>query len=911
MLCLGHDEKNKGFVCLLCLLGRRLSLRIRFPFNLRAESESKVPCSISLLRAIFLGKNDPRVVAPSRARQSRAPGAVILCIRNRPCALPRGQYLPVHTRHLTLDGRDPYKCHALLNSGRWLDPDNLRSWQPPSCVLYNYSLTDSQSCFAGRRLVFAGDSMVRETFFGMVRELDPNVHSTILATTEKNSDILLKVNDTDLEFYWDPYLNDTGYDRAFRPAGKAKPALTIVGAGLWHARNLGDDAYKDWEKTISNIVLSGRGGDHTKRHSPSDLLVMLPLSKPDEPQLNEARHAIILETLDRMNAFLEQLSSDKILAVASSFNDMHSTTAPAKSHNPEELYLVPEVASAQAQVLINRRCNDHLPKTFPFDKTCCFKYPRPNYIQLIFFALVLLVLPAMYYFNLTSTPKPIQQALLTFGLVLVLAYFSDRTHVFAKESKQFSLEGFWLLVILTAFLGYFTAQSSEKDHQTFLNRNQTDEWKGWMQFFILIYYYLGASKISWISNFIRVIVAMYLFMTGFGHTVFFYTKADFGLRRGVAVVLRLNLLNVALSYSMDTDYLFYYFPALVTFWFGVVWITMWVGHAKNNDLHFLGAKFALSAVVVSVFTKTPGILETTFSILKAVARVDWDAMAWRSRVSLDMWNVYAGMIVAVAYVNSSDLKNSPHWQQMRKIAIGSSVLVILLFLLFEATQTDPFVYDAWHTCISFLPVIAFVVLRNASTKLRNTHSTAFAFIGRFSLETFILQFHIWLAADTKGILIVWPSSSRLANFVLGTMIFVFLSWDVANVTGTLTEWIMGAKIQVAAPASVPLAHIQPASLGGEMEDDEKSSVLPDSGHKQNCELQQNGGHKSSHERLQNGTNHEVDHMLLPAPVSSVRPLSLSEKLFRVIAIFLENLFVRVVVLVISLWLLNMVRLQHS
>lgn len=762
--------------------------------------------------------------------------------------------------------------------------------------MHSYKPNDLQPCLDGRRVVLAGDSMVRQVYWALLRQVNSSGTLPDPAVTEKHADIVHAVDGVNWEFYWDPYLNATWKQRSANIVTQsARPALVVIGTGSWYAKNLPTaEALERWHGTIDDVVMRAV-------QLPSDLFVLLPVLEPHYSRLNEARQAITPEIVSHMNGYLTSLSAAGRINVAHSYNNMLYTAPSELTHDDEGLHLVNSVTSAQAQVLLNLRCNDHLPKKFPFDSTCCFRYPAPNYIQILFYLFALIIVPILYHYKPAELVKrnyiPSEKnlyALLAFGLVIAYAYFTDRTHLFDKESKQFYLDQFWIMLILSGVLGYLTSETAEKD-QPFLSRDQTDEWKGWMQILILIYHYLGASKVAWIYNVIRVLVAMYLFMTGFGHTVFFYKKADFSFQRFVGVLIRLNLLNVVLAYTMDTDYLFYYFSPLVTFWFGIIWITMWIKHENNKDLRFLGGKILGSAIVTSVITMTPGILEAVFAVLNAVARINWNAVEWRFRVSLDIWIVYFGMIVAILFIKGNEITGSPNWPQIKKFSIGASLAVIPLFFIFEATRKDKFAYNAWHPFVSVLPTLAFIVLRNASAKLRNTHSVAFAFIGRCSLETFVLQFHIWLAADTKGVLLVIPPNRwRLVSFVVATIIFIFVSWKLSVVTGTLTDWIMGSKKKPAVlPAAVPAP--PPPPPAEPVEEEEKEAI----------EMEKVNGENGSTEP--SAPAEDSLEALLPTPVvASVRQMTFSEKLTRVIGIYWDDLRVRFGIMIIGLWFLNLV-----
>jgi len=423
-------------------------------------------------------------------------------------------------------------------------------------------------------------------------------------------------------------------------------------------------------------------------------------------------------------------------------------------------------------------------------------------------------------------------------------YLADRTTIWDKEQKQYDpwVVGGWMVFSLA--LGLATVKKADKD-LGFLNREQTDEWKGWMQstFYqydktchsesfivaILIYHYYGASKISGIYNPIRVLVAAYLFMTGartfqdcilvltlmpgYGHTTFYVKKADFGLLRVAQVLVRLNLLPVTLAYVMDTDYISYYFSPLVSMWFLIIYATMAIGKGYNENMTFLVAKICLSMALITVFMSYDWLLAEVFLWLERLCGIHWSAKEWAFRVKLDLWIVYFGMLTSLAYMKFREARfmDSPHWPFVYKVSLGLSGVTFLWYFGFELSQPTKFDYNAWHPYISILPIGAFVILRNANPILRSANSKVFAFIGTCSLETFIIQFHFWLAADTKGILLLIPGTRwRWINVVVSTIVFIWISNKVAKATGDLTNWICGTTKKTL-PTTRSLLPLQPSS----------------------------------------------------------------------------------------------------
>lgn len=221
---------------------------------------------------------------------------------------------------------------------------------------------------------------------------------------------------------------------------------------------------------------------------------------------------------------------------------------------------------------------------------------------------------------------------------------------------------------------------------------------------------------------------------------------------------------------------------------------MYLGSSYNVSPYFLVPKLLIAACLTAWFMWTPWILESVFNFLAAVANIHWSAKEWAFRVNLDIWIVWLGMFTAYAYIKAKELgiPSLPWFPSAVKASVVLSTLAFGWFFWFEISQPSKFAYNAYHPVVSFVPVLAFVVLRNAHPFLRSVNSKLFMFFGQISLETFILQFHLWLGGDTKGVLLVIPGTKwRPLNVVITSIIFVFVSQKASQTTGQITNLLVG------------------------------------------------------------------------------------------------------------------------
>jgi hypothetical protein len=178
--------------------------------------------------------------------------------------------------------------------------------------------------------------------------------------------------------------------------------------------------------------------------------------------------------------------------------------------------------------------------------------------------------------------------------ILYFAWLCENYPLHPPGERVWDRDVFYCLMIVYAIGCLATIKEGKATE--ILNRDQTEEWKGWMQYVFLMYHYYAAGETY---NAIRVFITCYVWMTGFGNFSFFYMKRDFGVPRLLQMMWRLNFLVFFLMLVMNNNYITYYICPLHTFYFMLTYVTMYCFQSLNHSNW--GIRLKLLAVLVLIY----------------------------------------------------------------------------------------------------------------------------------------------------------------------------------------------------------------------------------------------------------------------------------------------------------------------
>ncbi|KAK8646090.1 hypothetical protein V6N13_119891 [Hibiscus sabdariffa] len=389
------------------------------------------------------------------------------------------------------------------------------------------------------------------------------------------------------------------------------------------------------------------------------------------------------------------------------------------------------------------------------------------------------------------------RAMSEFGAILVYFYICDRTNLLGESTKKYNRDLFLFLYALLIIVSAMTSLRKHIDKSAFsgktmqyLSRHQTEEWKGWMQASVLflMYHYFAATEIY---NAIRIFIAAYVWMTGFGNFSYYYIRKDFSLARFTQMMWRLNFFVAFCCIVLNNDYMLYYICPMHTLFTLMVYGALGIFNKYNEIPSLMAVKILACFLVVIFIWEIPGVFEILWSPLAFLlgytdpAKPDLPRLhEWHFRSGLDRYVWIIGMMLRNGWKN---------WRNVipRENSLSKQASLQLLYSLGICGMN---VFTSWKGYLQQIPSLHILDSHN---QLRSYSLTLFAWLGKITLETYISQFHIWLRSDMPNGQPKWLLSFipkyLLLNFMLTTAIYILVSNRLFELTNTLKSVFIPTK----------------------------------------------------------------------------------------------------------------------
>ncbi|XP_074557280.1 protein REDUCED WALL ACETYLATION 2-like [Curcuma longa] len=393
-----------------------------------------------------------------------------------------------------------------------------------------------------------------------------------------------------------------------------------------------------------------------------------------------------------------------------------------------------------------------------------------------------------------------------FGAFLAYFYLCDRTDLFGETKKSYNRDLFLFLYFLLILVAAMTSFKIHHDTSPFssksvlyLNRHQTEEWRGWMQVLFVMYHYFNSQEYY---NAIRVFIAAYVWMTGFGNFSYYYVRKDFSFVRFCQMIWRLNFFVTFCCIVLDNHSMLYYICPMHTFFTLMVYCSLGILNKYNGIGLVIAIKIAICFLVIVIMWEIPRVYDFVWSPFAfLLAYNDPDATRqyppmheWNFRAGLDRYIWILGMIYAYFHPTVEGwLEKLEQTEVKLRMLIKTCISAICLavgYLWYEHIyKLEKYTYNRYHPYTSWIPITVYICLRNVTQEFRSYTLALFGWLGKMTLEFYITQFHIWLRsgkpdAQPRKLLSIIPNYPML-NFLLNTIIFVTVARRIFDLTNKL------------------------------------------------------------------------------------------------------------------------------
>jgi hypothetical protein len=244
-------------------------------------------------------------------------------------------------------------------------------------------------------------------------------------------------------------------------------------------------------------------------------------------------------------------------------------------------------------------------------------------------------------------------------------------------------------------------------------------------------------------------------------------------------------------WTHGNTYILYYICPMHTFYFFMVYATMFVLSSVNYSKWGIRIKLmAVGVLIYIIWDVNKGLFDSLFSWLgtdSVIGAGRGSVWEYYFRTSLDHYSSFFGMIFAL---------NFPLAEQFFVKAKGYPLILAAILMAIATIAWAVYIYplekldyNLVHSYTAIVPLTSYIFFRNLTPAVRSGVSMSLHDLGKTTLETYLLQHHIWLTSNAKTLLTIVPNHPWI-NFAAATVLFFTVSKELYRITMSLRGMIM-------------------------------------------------------------------------------------------------------------------------